>query len=44
MFNAHCEKITGYGRDEVIGKTINDLFLPPEWQDIVRERLVYRYD
>jgi PAS domain-containing protein len=44
MFNAHCEKITGYGRDEVIGKTINDLFLPPEWQDIVRERLAYRYD
>jgi PAS domain S-box-containing protein len=38
MFNSHCEAVTGYRRDEVLGKTISELFLPAEWQGVVRER------
>lgn len=39
MFNRQCEVVTGYRREEVVGKTISDLFLPPEWAPIVQKRL-----
>jgi len=39
MFNHQCEVVTGYRRDEVVGKTISDLFLPPEWGPVVQKRL-----
>jgi PAS domain S-box-containing protein len=30
VFNDECEKVTGYRREEVLGKPWADLFLPPE--------------
>ncbi len=29
-FNRECERVTGYGREEVLGKRWSDLFLPPD--------------
>ncbi|HEY4659177.1 MAG TPA: PAS domain-containing protein, partial [Gemmatimonadaceae bacterium] len=38
LFNAACEALTGYSRDEVIGRAIPELFLPTEWVPIVMQR------
>jgi PAS domain S-box-containing protein len=35
-FNHACEKVTGYTRDEVLGKTIWDIFIIPEEVEKVR--------
>jgi len=32
VFNRECERVTGYRRDEVMGKRWPDLFLPPEYR------------
>jgi PAS domain S-box-containing protein len=38
LFNRACEELTEYKREEVLGKTIPELFLPPEWIPIVQKR------
>ena len=43
LFNHACEELTGYRRDEVLGKTIPELFLPPEWVPIVQKRFADPY-
>jgi PAS domain S-box-containing protein len=37
-FNHQCERVTGYKAEEVVGKTIPELFLSEEWVPIVAER------
>ncbi len=39
MFNRGAEQISGYKRDEVIGKSYTDTFLPPDVRGEVVERL-----
>jgi PAS domain S-box-containing protein len=43
LFNRACEQLTGYKRDEVFGKTIPELFLPPEWVPVVQKRFADPY-
>jgi PAS domain S-box-containing protein len=43
LFNHSCEELTGYKREEVIGKTIPELFLPPEWIPVVQKRFADPY-
>jgi len=43
LFNRACEDLTGYKREEVFGKTIPELFLPPEWVPIVQRRFADPY-
>jgi PAS domain S-box-containing protein len=43
LFNTACEEITGYKRDEVLGKSLEELFIPEKWKPIVRERFADPY-
>lgn len=43
IFNKACEDLTGYNRSEVIGKTVPELFLPPEWVAVVLKRFADPY-
>ncbi len=38
MFNRACEELTGYREDEVLGRKIIELFIPPQWLDTVQKR------
>ena len=39
LFNRRAEELTGYTRDEVLGKPIADLLIPPAWIEEVTQRL-----
>jgi PAS domain S-box-containing protein len=41
LFNEACEKATGFGRDEVIGKDARDFVIPPEEMEAFGEFLAY---
>src|SRR5689334_1157595 len=41
LFNRRAEELTGYTRNEVLGKPIADLLIPPGWIEEVRQRLNY---
>jgi len=43
LFNHACEELTGYKREEVLGKTIPELFLPPKWVPVVQKRFADPY-
>ncbi len=43
LFNRACEEVTGYKRQEVLGRTISELFLPPEWIPVVQKRFADLY-
>ena len=36
--NSVCEQVTGYQADELIGKPLIELLVPPVWRDLVRQR------
>lgn len=38
LFNRACEVLTGYERQEVIGQSLLERFVPADWHDIVRAR------
>src|SRR5438132_7741229 len=41
LFNQSCERATGFGRDEVLGRDARELVIPPEERDAFREVLAY---
>lgn len=43
LFNHACEELTGYKSEEVLGKTIEELFLPPGWIPVVQKRFADPY-
>lgn len=38
LFNRACEELTGYRRDEVLGSSLLDRFVPAEWVPVVAQR------
>src|SRR5689334_14929674 len=38
LFNRHAEELTGYTRDEALGKSVFDLLIPPTWVEKVRRQ------
>lgn len=40
LFNLACEALTGYRREEVLGKEICEQFVPPEWRSTVEARFI----
>ena len=41
LFNRRAEELTGYTRDETLGKPITDLLIPPAWIEEVKQRFTY---
>jgi len=41
LFNEACERTTGYGRDEVLGRDARDFVIPPEEREAFGEFLTY---
>jgi PAS domain S-box-containing protein len=41
FFNEACERATGFGRDEVLGRDAREFVIPPEEGDAFREVLAY---
>lgn len=40
LFNNACETLTGYCREEVMGRNLMDLLVPPAWMPVVRQRFI----
>jgi PAS domain S-box-containing protein len=38
LFNRACERLTGYPRDQVLGRSALDVLVPAVWQDSVRRQ------
>ncbi|HSN68218.1 MAG TPA: PAS domain S-box protein, partial [Thermoanaerobaculia bacterium] len=38
LFNDACEKLTGYERQEVLGRSLIETMVPPSWRETVIER------
>jgi len=38
LFNRACEALTGFSSDEVLGQSVADLLLPPEWREFATQR------
>jgi two-component system cell cycle sensor histidine kinase/response regulator CckA len=43
LFNRACEVLTGYDREEVLGKSIVELLVPPQWRPVVQKRFADPY-
>ena len=41
LFNDACERATGFSRDEVLGRELADVLVPPEERDAFREVLAF---
>jgi PAS domain S-box-containing protein len=41
LFNDACERATGFSRDEVLGRHLADVLIPPEEQEAFREVLTF---
>ena len=38
LFNNACEALTGYRREEALGRNLMEFLVPPEWMGIVQQR------
>jgi PAS domain S-box-containing protein len=43
LFNDACERATGYARDEVVGRPLADVVIPPEEREAFAEVLAYMW-